>query len=102
MPLSPVYVEANFRETQMRRIRPGQTVSIREDSLPDIARKGRAESIASASGVTFAAIGADNATGNFAKIVQHLSTSITTDPDQPHVGALRVGMTVVPTIVTGG
>lgn len=101
VPLSQVYVEANFRETQMRRIRPGQTVTIKVDTLPDIALKGRVESIAPASGVTFAAIGADNATGNFTKIVQRLSTRITIDPDQPDAGALRVGMSVVPTIVTG-
>lgn len=102
VPLREAYVEANFRETQMRRIRPGQVAMIRIDTLPGVELKGHVESIAPASGVTFAAIAPENATGNFTKIVQRLSTRIVIDPGQRDAGALRVGMSVVPTVMTGG
>ena len=101
VPLHDAYVEANFRETQMRRIRPGQSATIVVDTLPGVVLKGHVESIAPASGVTFAAIAPENATGNFTKIVQRLSTRIVIDPDQKDAAALRVGMSVVPTITTG-
>jgi membrane fusion protein (multidrug efflux system) len=102
VPLREAYVEANFRETQLRRIRPGQVATIRIDTLPGIELKGHVESIAPASGVTFAAIAPENATGNFTKIVQRLSTRIVIDPGQRDASALRVGMSVVPTVATGG
>lgn len=100
VPLRQAFVEANFRETQMRRIRPGQRATIVVDSLPGVVLRGRVESIAPASGVTFSTVAPQNATGNFTKIVQRLSTRIAIDPGQEGASALRVGMSVVPTITT--
>ncbi|CAN5332143.1 HlyD family secretion protein [soil metagenome] len=101
VPLHEAFVEANFRETQMRRIRPGQRATIRIDTLPGVVLKGHVQGIAPASGVTFAAIAPENATGNFTKVVQRMSARIVIDPGQPNASALRVGMSVIPTIDTG-
>jgi len=100
VPLRQAFVEAHFRETQMRGIRPGQPVTITIDTLPGVTLKGHVESLAPASGVTFAEIAPENATGNFTKIVQRLSARIAIDPGQPDAAALRVGMSVIPTVDT--
>lgn len=98
VPLQQAYVEANFRETQLERIRPGQPVTIKVDMLPGTVLKGHVESISPASGVAFSAIAPDNATGNFTKVVQRLPVKITLDPGQAATTALRVGMSVIPTV----
>ncbi|WP_019833589.1 HlyD family secretion protein [Sphingomonas sp. PR090111-T3T-6A] len=100
VPLDKAYVEAHFRETQMRKIRPGQPVTVKVDMLPGVALKAHVESLAPASGVTFAEIAPENATGNFTKIVQRLSVRIRIDPGQPDADRLRVGMSVTPTVDT--
>lgn len=100
VPLNDIYVEASFRETQMRRIRPGQAARITVDALPGVELKGHVESIAPASGVTFASVAPENGTGNFTKITQRLPVRIVIDPNQQSASALRVGMSAVPTIDT--
>jgi len=100
VPLDQAYVEANFRETQLRKVRPGQSVSISVDTLPGIHLRGHVESLAPASGVTFAAIAPENGTGNFTKIVQRLPLRIRIDPGQRDAQALRVGMSVRPVVDT--
>jgi membrane fusion protein (multidrug efflux system) len=100
VPLDKAYVEANFRETQMRQIRPGQPATVRVDMLPGLTLKAHVESLAPASGVSFAEIAPENATGNFTKIVQRLSVRITIDPGQKDADRLRVGMSVTPTVDT--
>ncbi|MCD7096844.1 HlyD family secretion protein [Stenotrophomonas sp. MMGLT7] len=102
VPLERVYVEANFRETQLARVRPGQSVEIRVDGLPGTVLKGRVESLGPASGVSFSALPPHNATGNFTKIVQRLPVRISVDPGQPAASRLRVGMSVQPRIDTTG
>jgi membrane fusion protein, multidrug efflux system len=98
VPLDNVYVTANFRETQMARVRPGQPVDIEVDAMPGQMLKGAVDSIGPASGVTYSAVPPHNATGNFTKIVQRLPVRIRIDPGQAVASSLRVGMSVVPRI----
>ena len=98
VPLHEVYITANFRETQLARVKPGQTVDIEVDALPGAVLKGAVESLGPASGVTYSAVAPHNATGNFTKIVQRMPVRIRIEPGQPAAAALRVGMSVVPTI----
>ncbi|MES2488152.1 MAG: HlyD family secretion protein [Pseudomonadota bacterium] len=102
VPLDAVYVTANFRETQLARVQPGQTVQIKVDALPATSLKGTVESIGPASGVSYSAIAPHNATGNFTKIVQRLPVRIKINPGQNTPTNLRVGMSVTPTIKIGG
>jgi membrane fusion protein (multidrug efflux system) len=98
VPLDSVYVEANFRETQLARVRAGQPVQIEVDALPGVTLRGHVESLGPASGVSFSPIAPHNATGNFTKIVQRLPVRIRIDPSQPAAEQLRVGMSVQPQI----
>lgn len=101
VPLQKAYIEAHYRETQLRDVKPGQPVTIRVDLLSGRTLKGHVDSIAPATGVAFSAIEPDNATGNFTKVVQRLPVKITVDPGQDAARVLRVGMSVVPTIDVG-
>jgi membrane fusion protein (multidrug efflux system) len=94
VPLSQAYVVGNFQETQLTNVTPGQRVEIRIDTFPGEPLKGRVQSIAPATGVTFAAIKPDNATGNFTKVVQRLPVRIILDADQPLARKLWVGLSV--------
>ncbi|TCR81472.1 HlyD family secretion protein [Rhizobium sp. BK376] len=99
VPLNAVYVVANFKETQLTYVRPGQEVEIKVDSFPDAAIKGHVDSISPASGLEFSLLPPDNATGNFTKIVQRIPVKITFD-DPSLAGLLRSGMSVEPDIDT--
>jgi membrane fusion protein (multidrug efflux system) len=96
------YVLANYKETQMSRIAPGQPVEILVDSLPDVRLHGRVSRLAPASGATFAALPADNATGNFTKVTQRIPLRIDLNPTQPIIMRLRAGMSVTTRIDTRG
>jgi membrane fusion protein (multidrug efflux system) len=98
VPLDAVYVTANFRETQLARVKTGQSVEIRVDALPGDTLTGSVESLGPASGASYSAVAPHNATGNFTKIVQRLPVRIRLEPDQPKAANLRVGMSVVPRI----
>lgn len=98
VPLQSIYIEANFRETQLERVRPGQPVRIKVDALPGVALSGRVESLGPASGVSYSAIAPHNATGNFTKIVQRLPVRISIDAQQAGIERMRVGMSVQPEI----
>lgn len=98
VPLDALYVEANFRETQLARVRVGQPVDIAVDALPGVHLKGRVESLGPASGVSFSPVPPHNATGNFTKIVQRLPVRIHLEPGQEAARQLRVGMSVRPRI----
>lgn len=104
VPLDAVYIVANFKETQLTDVRPGQPVSISVDTFPDLQIKGHVDSISPASGLQFALLPPDNATGNFTKIVQRLPVKIVLDRDAfghgVGAGLLRPGMSVEPTINT--
>jgi membrane fusion protein, multidrug efflux system len=95
VPLSDVYIDANFKETQLARIRPGQSVSIGVDALPGDTIKGRVASLSPASGSVFSLLPPDNATGNFTKIVQRLPVRIEVPSTLAAQHLLRPGMSVV-------
>lgn len=94
VPLPNVYVIANYKETQLTRVRPGQPVDIRVDTFPNDRLRGRVERIAPASGSQFALLPPDNATGNFTKVVQRIPVRIKFDPNQPLLERLLPGMSV--------
>ncbi len=100
VPLSDVYIDANFKETQLARIRPGQPVSIGVDALPDDTIQGHVESLSPASGAVFSLLPPDNATGNFTKIVQRLPVRIAVPAAVAAQRQLRPGMSVVVSVDT--
>jgi membrane fusion protein (multidrug efflux system) len=100
VPLSDIYVDANFKETQLAEIRPGQPVSISVDALPGDAIEGRVESLSPASGAVFSLLPPDNATGNFTKIVQRLPVRIAVPAQVAAQRLLRPGMSVVVSVNT--
>ncbi|MBY4674359.1 HlyD family secretion protein [Burkholderia multivorans] len=102
VPLQQAYVTANFQETQLTDVRPGQSADIWVDTWPGHLLHGTVDSFAPATGVTFAAIAPDNATGNFTKVVQRIPVKIVLRPGQPMLDELRVGMSVEATIHTQG
>lgn len=95
VPLGRTYVIANFKETQVARMRIGQTVSLKADAFPGKAIRGRVASFAPATGSEFALIPVENDTGNFTKIVQRVPVRIEVAPDDPLAAALRPGLSVV-------
>jgi len=95
VPLPNVYVIANYKETQLTRVRPGQPVEITVDSFPDQTLHGRVERISPASGSQFALLPPDNATGNFTKVVQRIPIRIALDKGQPLLEQLLPGMSAV-------
>jgi membrane fusion protein (multidrug efflux system) len=94
VPLTDAYVVANFQENQLARMRPGEGVRIKVDSMPGVVIRGHVESLAPATGVSFAPIAPDNATGNFTKIVQRVPVKITIDRGQEAASELSVGLSV--------
>jgi membrane fusion protein (multidrug efflux system) len=100
VPLQAVYIVANYKETQLTDVRPGQPVAISVDTFPGAVVHGKVDSVAPASGEEFALLPPDNATGNFTKIVQRVPVKITIDPHDPLLGQLRPGMSVEPSIDT--
>ncbi len=100
VPLNRVYVTANFKETELTKVRPGQPVAIAVDTYPGTIVHGRVASLAPASGEKFALLPPDNATGNFTKIVQRIPVKIVIDKGDPLGELLRPGMSVEPTIDT--
>lgn len=76
-----LWIIANFKETQMDDIKPGETVEIKLDAFPKHTFMGRVDSLAPASGSQFALLPPDNATGNFTKVVQRIPVKITFDPE---------------------
>jgi membrane fusion protein (multidrug efflux system) len=99
---SDVWVQANYKETQVRRLRAGDRAEIRVDAFPGIIFKGRVEQVAPASGSQFALLPPDNATGNFTKIVQRVPVKIVLDAGQTAADRLRPGLSVIATIRTDG
>lgn len=101
VPLPNVYVVANYKETQLGKVRVGQTVTIAVDMFPGQRLKGRVEQISPASGSEFALLPADNATGNFTKVAQRIAVKIELlDLPDDMRQLLRPGMSVVSTIHT--
>src|SRR6201987_2445308 len=97
VPLSEVYIEANYREVQLGHVQAGQRARIHVDAY-NIDLDGKVVDVPAASGTTFATLQPDNATGNFTKIVQRLPIKIVLAPNQPTARLLRVGLSVEATI----
>jgi membrane fusion protein (multidrug efflux system) len=100
VPLGDIYIEANFKETQLDRLRPGQPVSISVDALPEHAITGTVASLSPASGAVFSLLPPDNATGNFTKIVQRLPVRIEVSAAVAAQRLLRPGMSVFVSVNT--
>jgi membrane fusion protein (multidrug efflux system) len=100
VPLDDVYIDANFKETQLKRIRPGQPVTISVDAYGHRKFAGVVDSISPAAGSVFTLLPPDNATGNFTKIVQRLPVRVRVPRDVAHQNLLRAGMSVYATVDT--
>ncbi len=100
VPLDDVFIDANFKETQLKRIRPGQPVTISVDAYGHRKFAGLVDSIAPAAGSVFTLLPPDNATGNFTKIVQRLPVRIRVPKDVARQNLLRAGMSVYATVDT--
>ena len=100
VPLDDVYIDANFKETQLSRLKPGQPVNVSVDALPEHDLKGTVSSVSPASGSVFSLLPPDNATGNFTKIVQRLPVRIRLPNDVTAERLLRPGMSVVVSVNT--
>jgi membrane fusion protein (multidrug efflux system) len=97
VPLDDVWITANFKETQLRRMRPGQRVELEVDSSGRT-YKGHVDSIAGATGPLFSVLPPENATGNYVKIVQRIPVKIVLDPGENRDHLLRPGMSVEPKV----
>jgi membrane fusion protein, multidrug efflux system len=100
VPVQSVYIDANFKETQLARLAPGQPVSITVDAQSGKSFMGRVVSLAPASGSVFSLLPPDNATGNFTKVVQRIPVRIAVPSEIAAQGVLRPGMSVVVSIDT--
>ncbi|WP_442579647.1 HlyD family secretion protein [Mesorhizobium sp. ASY16-5R] len=98
VPLAQTYVVANYKETQLADVKPGQPVSIDVDTFNGVSVRGTVDSVAPASGQEFSLLPPDNATGNFTKIVQRIPVKIAIDRTDPLAGRLLPGMSVTATI----
>jgi membrane fusion protein, multidrug efflux system len=97
--LDDIWVTANYKETQLAKVRPDQKVDIKVDSYPGKKFRGKVESIMSGTGAVFSLFPPENATGNYVKVVQRIPVKIVLDKDTDKDHALRIGMSVVPTIL---
>ena len=98
VPLPNVWVIANYKETQMTRVRIGQPARVTVDAFPGTVLHGHVDSWSPASGAQFSLLPPDNATGNFTKVVQRIPVKIVLDPDPAVDELLRPGMSVIATI----
>jgi membrane fusion protein, multidrug efflux system len=97
---SETWIQANFKETQVRHFLPGDPAEIRVDALPGVIFRGKVDHVAPASGSQFALLPPDNATGNFTKIVQRLPVRIVLETRQPGLDRLRPGLSVIAVVRT--
>jgi len=95
--LGDVWVTANYKETQLKRVQPGQRARIAVDGL-DRTFDGHVDSIAAATGARFSLLPPENATGNYVKVVQRVPVRIFFEPGQDPDHLLRPGMSVTPTV----
>ena len=97
---SEVWVQANFKETQLTNMRVGDTADVRIDTFPGRVFHGKIEQLSPASGSQFALLPPDNATGNFTKVVQRVPVKIVFLPGQPYLDRLRPGFSAIVTVHT--
>jgi membrane fusion protein (multidrug efflux system) len=99
VPLQDVWVTANFKETQLRNMRPGQKAYLQVDTYGKTF-PGHVDSIAGATGAVVSLLPPENATGNYVKVVQRIPVKIVLDPISPDVAVLRPGMNVDAIVIT--
>ncbi len=100
--VDPPWITANFKETQLTRMRPGQAVTIKVDAFPDHPLKGHVDSVQPGSGSRFSLLPAENATGNYVKVVQRVPVKIVfDDPSDDLLRQLSPGLSVVPMVDVG-
>jgi len=92
------WVVANFKETQLSRVRPGQPVDIKVDAYPGMVLRGHVDSIQAGTGARFSLLPPENATGNYVKVVQRVPVKIVFDELPRAPDRLGPGMSVVPTV----
>jgi membrane fusion protein (multidrug efflux system) len=97
--LNNLYIVANYKETEMENIRPGMDVRITVDAHPAVTFKGQVDSIMAGTGVSFSLFPAENATGNYVKVVQRIPVKIVLAPGEDKDHILRIGMSVIPTVI---
>ncbi|MBS7538620.1 HlyD family secretion protein [Ancylobacter lacus] len=102
VPMEHVYVDANFKETQLGDLHPGQKVSVEVDAYPGTDFPGHVASVSPASGSVFSLLPPENATGNFTKIVQRVPVRVELDPEAIARAPLRPGMSVTAVVDTRG
>jgi len=95
-----VWIQANYKETQLRHIRPGDPAELRVDAFSGVVFRGKVDQVSPASGSQFALLPPDNATGNFTKIIQRVPVKIVLERGQATDGRLRPGMSVIATVRT--
>jgi membrane fusion protein (multidrug efflux system) len=100
IPLDEVWVTANFKETQLKNMRPGQKATLTVDAFGGREFNAHVDSIAAATGARFSLLPPENATGNFVKVVQRVPVKIVLDPGQDPEHLLRPGLSVEPTVYT--
>jgi membrane fusion protein (multidrug efflux system) len=93
-----MWITANYKESQLDQMRPGDKVDIDVDAYPNLTLHGHVDSIAQGSGSRFSAFPAENATGNFVKIVQRVPVKIVIDSGMPADHPLPLGLSVEPTV----
>jgi membrane fusion protein (multidrug efflux system) len=101
VPLQDAWITANYKERQITHIQPGQKVEFRVDAYPGRTFTGRVDSIMAGTGAAFSLLPPENATGNYVKVVQRIPVKIAIDNSSDPGHLLRVGMSVIPTVVTG-
>jgi membrane fusion protein, multidrug efflux system len=101
VPLPHVWIVANFRESQIAHMQPGQSAEIAVDSVPGTRFRGTVDSIEPASGALQALLPPDNATGNFTKVAQRFAVKVTLAPGQARINRLRPGMSAIVTVALG-
>jgi len=99
VPLSDVWIIANYKETQIEKVRPGHRVKIKVDTYPGKVFKGKVESIMAGTGAVFSLFPPENATGAYVKVVQRIPVKIVLEEGADPKHILRVGMSIVPTII---
>lgn len=99
VPLDDIWIIANYKETQLERVMPGQKVKIKVDTYPGRTFNGRVESIMAGTGSVFSLFPPENATGSFVKVVQRVPVKIIFEKDTDPKHILRVGMSVIPMII---
>jgi len=98
VPSSGLYVVANFKESQIAHMQPGQKVDVEADVLKGTVFQGHVDSLAPGTGAQFSLLPAENATGNFTKIVQRVPIRIRLDPEGSTLGKLRPGLSVLASV----